>query len=101
MRTQPAKTGRAPGTGAEHAVMRAIVQDLYGSADRLRPAQIDKPVIAPGEAWDRPGDVAGSFRHLRLEHPLVRPDPATRYAAGNHPLAGPRRHSAIGSRTRS
>ena len=49
MRTQPAKTGRAPGTGAEHAVMRAIVQDLYGSADRLRLAQIDKPVIAPGE----------------------------------------------------
>ena len=29
--------------------MRAIVQDLYGSADRLRLAQIDKPVIAPSE----------------------------------------------------
>jgi NADPH:quinone reductase-like Zn-dependent oxidoreductase len=49
MRTQPAKTERAPGTVAEHEVMRAIVQSLYGSAGRLRLAQIDKPVIAPGE----------------------------------------------------
>ncbi len=30
-------------------VMRAIVQDVYGSADRLRLAEIDKPVIAVGE----------------------------------------------------
>jgi len=29
--------------------MRAIIQDRYGSADRLRLAQIDKPVIAPSE----------------------------------------------------
>jgi NADPH:quinone reductase-like Zn-dependent oxidoreductase len=29
--------------------MRAIVQDVYGSADRLRLAEIDKPVIAAGE----------------------------------------------------
>ncbi len=49
MRTQPSKAGRAPGTAAEHEVMRAIVQDVYGSADRLRLAQIDKPVIAPSE----------------------------------------------------
>ena len=34
---------------AGHEVMRAIVQDLYGSADRLRLSQIDKPVIAAGE----------------------------------------------------
>ena len=26
--------------------MRAIVQDVYGSADRLRLPEIDKPVIA-------------------------------------------------------
>jgi NADPH:quinone reductase-like Zn-dependent oxidoreductase len=30
-------------------VMEAIVQDLYGSADRLRLAQIERPVIAVGE----------------------------------------------------
>jgi NADPH:quinone reductase-like Zn-dependent oxidoreductase len=29
--------------------MEAIVQDLYGSADRLRLAQIERPVIAAGE----------------------------------------------------
>jgi NADPH:quinone reductase-like Zn-dependent oxidoreductase len=34
---------------AETEVMRAIVQDRYGSADRLRLAQLGKPVIAPGE----------------------------------------------------
>ena len=33
-----------PGKGC--AVMRAIVQDVYGSADRLRLPEIDKPVIA-------------------------------------------------------
>lgn len=29
--------------------MRAIVQDVYGYADRLRLSEIDKPVIAAGE----------------------------------------------------
>jgi NADPH:quinone reductase-like Zn-dependent oxidoreductase len=29
--------------------MEAIVQDLYGSADRLRLAQIERPVITVGE----------------------------------------------------
>jgi hypothetical protein len=33
-----------PGKGC--AVVRAIVQDVYGSADRLRLPEIDKPVIA-------------------------------------------------------
>jgi len=47
MRTQPANTGPASVAAAE--VMEAIVQDLYGSADRLRLAQIEKPVIAAGE----------------------------------------------------
>jgi len=49
MRTQPASTGRAPGTAAGQEVMRAIVQDAYGSADRLRLSKIGKPVITPGE----------------------------------------------------
>jgi len=47
MRTQPTNTGPASVAAAE--VMEAIVQDLYGSADRLRLAQIEKPVIAAGE----------------------------------------------------
>jgi NADPH:quinone reductase-like Zn-dependent oxidoreductase len=32
-----------------HEVMQAIVQDVYGSADRLRLSQIGKPVIAANE----------------------------------------------------
>src|SRR5215813_1300550 len=48
MSTQPAQTGPAP-LAAGRDVMRAIVQDVYGSADRLRLSQIDKPVIAVGE----------------------------------------------------
>jgi NADPH:quinone reductase-like Zn-dependent oxidoreductase len=47
MRAQPANTGPASVAAAE--VMEAIVQDLYGSADRLRLAQIERPVIAAGE----------------------------------------------------
>jgi hypothetical protein len=47
MGTQPANTGPASVAAAE--VMEAIVQDLYGSADRLRLAQIERPVITVGE----------------------------------------------------
>jgi NADPH:quinone reductase-like Zn-dependent oxidoreductase len=47
MRAQPANTG--PASVAAVEVMEAIVQDLYGSADRLRLAQIERPVIAAGE----------------------------------------------------
>lgn len=47
MGTQPANTGPAPVAAA--GAMEAIVQDLYGSADRLRLSQIDKPVIGAGE----------------------------------------------------
>jgi NADPH:quinone reductase-like Zn-dependent oxidoreductase len=36
-----------PGKGRD--VMRAIVQDVYGSADRLRLSEIEKPVIAANE----------------------------------------------------
>src|SRR5262252_268658 len=49
MPTQPAKTGPAPLTAAGRDEMRAIVQDVYGSADRLRLSQIERPVIAAGE----------------------------------------------------
>ena len=47
MQAQPADTGPAPVAAA--GVMGAIVQDLYGPADRLRLSQIGKPVIAAGE----------------------------------------------------
>jgi len=36
-------------TQAGQAAMRAVFQDVYGSADRLRLAQTGKPVIAAGE----------------------------------------------------
>jgi NADPH:quinone reductase-like Zn-dependent oxidoreductase len=49
MRTQPGKTGRAPAMAAGRDEMRAIVQDTYGSADRLRLSQVERPVIAAGE----------------------------------------------------
>jgi len=49
MRTQPGKTGLTPAMAAGRDVMRAIVQDVYGSADQLRLAEVDKPVIAADE----------------------------------------------------
>ena len=49
MRTQPGKTGLPPAMAAGRDEMRAIVQDTYGSADRLRLSQIEKPVIAADE----------------------------------------------------
>ena len=48
MPTQPAKTGPAP-VAVGPGVMRAIVQDVYGSADRLRLAETERPVPAAGE----------------------------------------------------
>jgi NADPH:quinone reductase-like Zn-dependent oxidoreductase len=49
MSTQPAKAGPAPVAPAGRDVMQAIVQDVYGSADRLRLSEIEKPAIAVGE----------------------------------------------------
>ena len=49
MRTQPAKTGPAQETTAGQEVMRAVVQDVYGAADRLRLAETGKPFITAGE----------------------------------------------------
>jgi NADPH:quinone reductase-like Zn-dependent oxidoreductase len=42
--------GNTPVTANGRAVMHAIVQDAYGSADVLRLAEIDTPDIAPNEA---------------------------------------------------
>ena len=42
--------GNTPVTADGRAVMHAIVQDAYGSADVLRLAEIDTPDIAPNEA---------------------------------------------------
>ncbi len=51
MRTQPAKRAPTPGAAAGSAVMRAIIQDIYGSADRLRLSEIEKSVIAADERY--------------------------------------------------
>ncbi len=75
MRTQPAKTGSAPVATAGQEVMRAIVQDVYGSADRLRLAEIDKPVIAAGEVLVRvraAGVDRGTCHLMRGEPYLMR-----------------------------
>jgi NADPH:quinone reductase-like Zn-dependent oxidoreductase len=55
--------------------MRAIVQDVYGSADRLRLAEIDKPVIAAGEVMVRvraAGVDRGTCHLMRGEPYLMR-----------------------------
>ena len=49
MRTPTAKTGLTQVAAARRHVMRAIVQDVYGSADRLRLSEIERPVIAADE----------------------------------------------------
>ena len=74
MSTQPAQTGPAP-LAAGRDVMRAIVQDVYGSADRLRLSQIDKPVIAVGEVLVRvraAGVDRGTCHLMRGEPYLIR-----------------------------
>ena len=73
MRAQPANTGPALVAAAE--VMEAIVQDLYGSADRLRLAQIERPVIAAGEVLVRvraAGVDRGTCHLMRGEPYLIR-----------------------------
>jgi NADPH:quinone reductase-like Zn-dependent oxidoreductase len=73
MQTQPANTGPAPVAAVE--VMRAIVQDRYGSADRLRLSQIDKPVPAAGEVLVQvraAGVDRGTCHLMRGEPYLVR-----------------------------
>jgi NADPH:quinone reductase-like Zn-dependent oxidoreductase len=55
--------------------MRAVVQDVYGSADRLRLAEIGKPVIAAGEVLVRvraAGVDRGTCHLMRGEPYLVR-----------------------------
>jgi NADPH:quinone reductase-like Zn-dependent oxidoreductase len=75
MRTQPAKTGSASVATAGQEMMRAIVQNVYGSADRLRVAEIDKPVIAAGEVLVRvraAGVDRGTCHLMRGEPYLMR-----------------------------
>ena len=55
--------------------MRAIVQDVYGPADRLRLAETDKPVIAAGEVLVRvraAGVDRGTCHLMRGEPYLMR-----------------------------
>jgi hypothetical protein len=47
MPTQPARTGPAPVAAAGRGVMRAVVQDVYGSADRLRLSETESPLSQP------------------------------------------------------
>jgi NADPH:quinone reductase-like Zn-dependent oxidoreductase len=44
-----AKSGLAAVTAVKRDVMRAVIQDVYGSADRLRLSEIERPVPAAGE----------------------------------------------------
>ena len=75
MRTQSGKTGLTPAIAAGGDVMRAIVQDTYGSADRLRLAEVDKPVIAADEVLVQvraAGVDRGTCHLMRGEPYLVR-----------------------------
>lgn len=44
--------------------MRAVVQDVYGSADRLRLAETGKPVIGAGEVLVQVRAVSREARRL-------------------------------------
>jgi NADPH:quinone reductase-like Zn-dependent oxidoreductase len=75
VRTQPAQRGLTPGAATGRDVMRAIVQDVYGSADRLRLSEIEKPVIAAGEVLVQvraAGVDRGTCHLMRGEPYLVR-----------------------------
>jgi NADPH:quinone reductase-like Zn-dependent oxidoreductase len=75
MRTESGKTGLTPAMAAGGDLMRAIVQDAYGSADRLRLAEVDKPVIAADEVLVQvhaAGVDRGTCHLMRGEPYLVR-----------------------------
>jgi NADPH:quinone reductase-like Zn-dependent oxidoreductase len=75
MRTQTAKTGLTQVAATRRDVMRAIVQDVYGSADQLRLAEVDKPVIAADEVLVQvhaAGVDRGTCHLMRGEPYLVR-----------------------------
>jgi 2-desacetyl-2-hydroxyethyl bacteriochlorophyllide A dehydrogenase len=75
MRMQPANTGPTPVAAAGRGVMRAVVQDVYGSADRLRLSEIDKPVPAAGEVLVQvraAGVDRGTWHLMRGEPYLMR-----------------------------
>ena len=75
MRSQTAKTGLTQVAATRRDVMRAIVQDVYGSADQLRLAEVDKPVIAADEVLVQvhaAGVDRGTCHLMRGEPYLVR-----------------------------
>ena len=75
MQTQTTKTGLTQVAAARRDVMRAIFQDVYGSADRLRLAEVDKPVIAADEVLVRvcaAGVDRGTCHLMRGEPYLMR-----------------------------
>src|SRR5689334_13646437 len=75
MRTQTAKIGLTQVAAARRDVMRAIVQDVYGSADQLRLAEVDQPVIAADEVLVQvhaAGVDRGTCHLMRGEPYLVR-----------------------------
>jgi len=53
MRTQQAKSGLTHVPAAERDVMRAIVQDVHGSADRLRLSEIGSLSLRLARSWCR------------------------------------------------
>jgi len=63
----------ARGRRGEEDVMRAIVQDAYGSADVLRLAETDKPAIGANEVLVevRPAGVDRGTGHLLAGQPYL------------------------------
>ena len=111
MRMQPANTGPTPVAAAGRGVMRAVVQDVYGSADRLRLSEIDKPVPAAGEVLVQvraAGVDRGTCHLMRGEPYLMRilgfrvpraEEPRPRAGRGGHGRRGrSRRHQVAGRR---
>ena len=108
MRTKPANTGPAPVAAAE--VMEAIVQDLYGSADRLCLSQIERPVLAADEVLVQvraAGVDRGTCHLMRGEPYLIRilgfgfrgpKNPRPRAGRGGHGRRGRRRRHQIPGR---
>jgi len=74
MRTRTAKSGLTQVAAARRDEMRAIVQDAYGSADRLRLSQIERPVIAADEVLVqvRAAGVDRGTCHLMLGEPYLK-----------------------------
>ena len=105
----PPRTGSAPpGGAAAQAGMRrpTVAAACAPSSSHCTISATLAAVSSPTPSPPRPRPPATSAtcaagpcgcrrRHLGVEHPLARPDPATRHAAGNHPptrARAPHRH---------